>query len=173
MADTRKKSTAPPAKRASGAGKIWIVVALVALAAIAGVFAATRSPALPGSGDIGNSQLEALARQGARVIDVRTTQEFEAGHIPGAENVPVDQVASAMAGWDKSKPVVVYCATGSRSASAAQALMGAGFAHVYNLTAGIVAWDGETTAGAGEVAAASLAPLPSGLPALYEFYTDW
>lgn len=153
----------------------WLLLAVAALAVIGLLVAAGCGGSLPAAGDVDNNVVESLADKGVRVIDVRTVSEFEAGHIPGAENVPLDQLPTAMGSWNPSKPVLVYCATGSRSAEALRMLTAAGFSAVYNLTDGIVAWDGEvTTDPAGQVATGGGAtPSASGLPVMYEFYTDW
>ncbi len=152
----------------------WLTLAVAALA-IVGVLAAVGcGGSLPAAGNVTNSTAKSLVDQGVRVVDVRTASEFEAGHIPGAENVPLDQLASAMGSWDPTKPVLVYCATGSRSVEALNMLTAAGFSTVYNLTAGIVAWDGDvTTDPTAQVATGGTAPSASGLPVMYEFYTDW
>ena len=129
------------------------------------------------SGVADNARLRELQAQGAPVIDVRTTGEFEAGHIPGAIHVPLESLTSAAEGLDPSAPVVLYCATGARSAEAAHVLRSLGFERVYDLTAGIIAWDGEVTRGGSAAAtgtpAAEPGPAVAGLPVFYEFYTDW
>jgi len=154
----------------------WLIVAAVLVIAVAGIVAVTQSGGdLPAGGVIGNAQAQTLIDDGARLIDVRTAAEFEAGHIPGAENVPVEEVASAMTAWNTADPVVLYCANGYRSADAMSVLLGAGFEHVYDLTAGIVAWDGDITTDPTVTAASggAVKPSASGLPVMYEFYTDW
>ncbi len=161
---TRQSSPKAPLIMAGAGVALVIIVMVVVLVSKAG--------SLPSSGDIGNAELERLIDRGVRVIDVRTTGEFEAGHIPGAENVPVDEVASAAASWDRDEPIALYCATGERSAYAMRVLTAAGFTHVYNLARGIIAWDGEVTAGL-QVASGEPAPSASGLPVMYEFFTDW
>ncbi len=71
--------------------------------------------------------------EGAVVIDVRSPGEFSGGHYPGARNIPVDQLASqADSVGKKDKPVIVYCASGMRSARAKQILESAGFQDVTN-----------------------------------------
>lgn len=175
MADSKKRldAQAPAAQGSSKA--LWLIggaVLIAALAAAALVFAGRLGP-LPPSGDVSNAQAEALIKRGARIVDVRTPEEFAAAHIPGAENVPVDTVVAQAQAWDKTKPVLLYCATGERSAWAFQQLAQAGFEHLYNLKDGIVAWDGDVTSGSSTRTAGGLQPLPSGLPAMYEFYTDW
>ena len=79
-----------------------------------------------------------LIAAGAVVIDVRSGEEYAAGHVPRATNIPVDELAGRLAevkqlaGGDLQKPVVVYCASGHRAAKAQQVLDGAGFAQVVN-----------------------------------------
>jgi rhodanese-related sulfurtransferase len=75
------------------------------------------------STDVVKQKLEA----GATVLDVRTPQEFRGGAYPGAKNIPVQELASRLEEVPKGKPVVVYCASGMRSASAARVLAQAGF----------------------------------------------
>jgi len=73
-------------------------------------------------------------RDGALLIDVRTAQEFEAGHLDGAINIPFDQVdalAEAI-GDDKGRSVVLYCRSGRRSGIATEALTRRGYAKVFN-----------------------------------------
>lgn len=72
-------------------------------------------------------------RAGAAVIDVRTPDEFEDGHYEGARNIPVNLLEARLAELGpKDKPVIVYCASGARSALAARILKGAGFRDVTN-----------------------------------------
>ena len=68
---------------------------------------------------------EALAR-GAMIVDVRTPEEFGAGAISGAVNLPVDALGVRIHELDRSHPVIVYCATGERSKRAAKILRAAG-----------------------------------------------
>lgn len=75
----------------------------------------------------------ALAAAGARVVDVRTPQEFAAGHVPGAVNVPFDEVTRRTAELgDPDAPLVLYCRTGRRSGIAAEALRRLGYEKVYD-----------------------------------------
>ena len=79
-----------------------------------------------------------LIAAGALVIDVRTQDEWNGGHLPMAKHLPVDQVGArvddveAWAGGDKAKPIVVYCASGMRSGRAKSVLTAAGFTNVVN-----------------------------------------
>jgi rhodanese-related sulfurtransferase len=71
---------------------------------------------------------------GAVVVDVRTPQEYAAGHVPGARNIPDDSIFErADEIGDPSTPVVLYCQTGRRSAIAIQALEVLGFEKLWDL----------------------------------------
>ncbi len=66
--------------------------------------------------------------QGAVLLDVRTRAEFHAGHLPGAVNIPVDELhGRAHELRARSAAVVVYCRSGGRSATAASVLRGHGY----------------------------------------------
>jgi len=84
----------------------------------------------------GKKKRAALAQKiadGAKVIDVRTKGEYAGGHYAGAVNIPVDTLASKLKTLGgKDTPLVVYCASGGRSAQAAGILKGAGFTDVTN-----------------------------------------
>ncbi len=119
--------------------------------------------------DIGNGELRNLQASGARVVDVREPGEYALGHIQGAENVPLGSLQAAAQAWDPGQPIVVYCATGARSANAAAYLAGKGFQKVYNLKAGIASWDGPLTKTEGPPPAAI---KTNGKPILLNFFSD-
>ena len=150
--------------------KLLIAILLAAVAAIVVLAVAMPAPAL--RENIGNERLTALQSAGALLVDVRTNQEFASGHIASAINAPLDQLQEIAGAWNKSQPVIVYCATGARSAQAADVLAGAGFKKVYNLTAGVVAWNGPLVSGQA-VASAPTGPVKtSGKPLFIEFSTS-
>ncbi len=64
----------------------------------------------------------------AQIIDVRTPGEFAGGHAPGSLNIPLDQLEARICDLDKSRPVILCCATGSRSGMAARFLQSLGYA---------------------------------------------
>ena len=77
-----------------------------------------------------------LVGEGAKLLDVRTAEEFSSAHIPGALNVPLNELGRRVKSLGpKDKPIVVYCASGSRSAVARSMLKGQGFTQVFNLGA--------------------------------------
>jgi rhodanese-related sulfurtransferase len=70
----------------------------------------------------------------AQLVDVRTPEEFAMSKLPGAVNIPlqdIDQVADAE--LDDSRPVIVFCRSGQRSHMAMQILLAKGFPEVYNM----------------------------------------
>ncbi len=78
---------------------------------------------------------EAVAA-GARLVDVRTPEEFAAGHLPDAINLPVTVLPARLAELGpKEGPLVVYCRSGNRSARAKRTLEAAGFQRVLDLGA--------------------------------------
>ncbi len=81
-----------------------------------------------------------------QLLDVRTTQEYAGGHLKYSKNTDwnSDDFAVNVEKLDKSKPVLVYCKVGGRSAKAAQKLTELGFKNVINLDGGIDNW---TTSG--------------------------
>ena len=83
-----------------------------------------------------------INRGKSAIIDVRQPAEFGAGHLPGAKNVPLGELAAKIGELDKmkSKSIVVVCESGARSASAARILAKAGFEDVVNLEGGLAAW---------------------------------
>ncbi|MCX7787995.1 MAG: rhodanese-like domain-containing protein [Spirochaetes bacterium] len=77
--------------------------------------------------------LKEKIQAGALVVDVRTEDEFLDGAYPGAINIPVGEILSRMNELGpKDRPIVLYCATGSRSALAAKLLKVSGFKDVTN-----------------------------------------
>ena len=83
---------------------------------------------------------EAVRSGGARLLDIRTREVFEAVHIEGAELFSQDLLQTIMGGWPKETPLIVYDHTGSRSLDAAAYFSGHGFLNVRALKGGIDAW---------------------------------
>lgn len=74
-----------------------------------------------------------LMKEGAIIIDVRTSGEFSAGHIKGSVNIPVDRLSQNLGKLkDKNKPVITCCASGMRSVTAKSILQSNGYVNVYN-----------------------------------------
>ena len=73
--------------------------------------------------------------KGVVIFDVRSPEEFAAGHLPGARNLDLNggDFAAALAGLDKSTPYLLYCRSGNRSGVALEMMQQAGFTDVKNL----------------------------------------
>ena len=79
-----------------------------------------------------------------QLIDVRTSEEFNAGHIEGAINIDFKNEEIFYRSFeklDKSKPVYLYCRSGNRSKKSADILIELGFSKVYDLNGGFIEWN--------------------------------
>jgi phage shock protein E len=75
-----------------------------------------------------------LVRQGAILLDVRTPAEFAEAHLPDARNIPVQELGQRLTELGaRHRPIVVYCRSGARSATAARLLSERGFGNVHDL----------------------------------------
>lgn len=94
------------------------------------------------------------ANENRQLLDVRTPEEYNSGHIDNAVNVNWngDNFVAEASKYDKSKPIFVYCKVGGRSAKAADKLAELGFKEIYNLDGGVMKWDaaGNSTRAKGE-----------------------
>jgi rhodanese-related sulfurtransferase len=99
--------------------------------------------AVQGGGEVGTLEATQLInRRDAIVLDVREPGEYAAGHLPNAKHIPLGQLASRLKELEKFKerPIVITCASGSRSGSAQNLLKKNGFKEAVNLKGGIAAW---------------------------------
>jgi len=75
-----------------------------------------------------------LVAGGVKVVDVRTPSEFRSGHVPGAINIPYDEMPNRYSEiGPPSTPVLLYCRTGHRTAIAMRTLRSQGYATIYDL----------------------------------------
>jgi rhodanese-related sulfurtransferase len=81
----------------------------------------------------------ALIEGGAALIDVRDTDEYEAGHIEGARHVPLETLSAETAGVGQGDEIVFYCRSGERSAVAAGAFAESGW-NAHSIEGGLSAW---------------------------------
>ncbi len=122
------------------------VIVMVAVAIVA-IVAALYTPKLLhwGEDDYGDVTVQEASNLIADkpelvVLDVRTVSEFNDGHIEGAINIPVDELANRLTELDKNNDLLVYCRTGNRSATAVGILEDAGFTKIYHMHEGISVW---------------------------------
>src|SRR5260370_9328708 len=93
--------------------------------------------------EVDPSEVKELIGEGVAIIDVRGSEEFATGHLPGAKSIPRGHLESRIenAAPDRSAEVILYCASGSRSAYAARTLQeDLGYEHVRSMTGGITLW---------------------------------
>ncbi len=120
---------------------IWLVMIAVASGAlfiwptIAKLFSRGR--------EVGVAEaVQLINRKDAVIVDVREPNEFKSGRIPHARNIPVDRINERVKELEKlkTKPLLLVCQTGSRSAQACGGLLKDGFAQAVALSGGMAAW---------------------------------
>lgn len=115
---------------------------LVAIAVLAG--GALLWPALAPRGKRASPlQLTQMINRGkTTIVDVRSNEEFAAGHLRDAKHIPLADLGTRIGELDKSKnrTVIMVCQTGARSDKAARQLQAAGFEDVHSLEGGLAAW---------------------------------
>ncbi|MAE96701.1 MAG: sulfurtransferase [Deltaproteobacteria bacterium] len=119
--------------------RIVISIVLGALVA-AGSWAGDPKPG--GAPSISIADLHAQREAGAApaVIDVRTAGEYASGHIPGAINIPFDEVAERIGEVEAPHGVALYCMVGPRALKGESALLAAGYETVFHIEGGLAAW---------------------------------
>jgi rhodanese-related sulfurtransferase len=119
---------------------VMVVVAIVAIAA------ALYTPKLlhwgEDYGDVTVQEASKLIGDKAElvILDVRTVSEYNDGHIEGAINIPVEELANRLSELNKNDELLVYCRTGNRSTTAVNILKDAGFTKIYHMYEGISVW---------------------------------
>lgn len=125
--------------------KTLLAAALVALPLLAAAGEAKAGPVAgvaPGVIDIPTAKR--LVAAGVKVVDVRTAEEFAGGHVPGAVNVPFNEMEKRHAEvGPPGAPVLLYCRSGRRSGIATETLKAKGFTAIYDFQA----WDRWEAAG--------------------------
>jgi rhodanese-related sulfurtransferase/rubrerythrin len=81
------------------------------------------------------------------LLDVRQPEEYTEGHLPGSVLIPLGQLHQRLDEIDRSKPAIVYCRSGVRSANGTGVLLNAGFSEVQNMEGGMLAWEGNVATG--------------------------
>jgi phage shock protein E len=128
---------------------IFVVALSVAACSAAPMAAPTAAPAAAPAAtaqtlgpDIDVATAKSLQGQSDVVtLDVRTPEEYAAGHIPGVVLIPLDELPNRLDEVPKDKTIVVTCRSGNRSAQAADILRQAGYTDVHNMVGGITAWE--------------------------------
>ncbi|WP_297822553.1 rhodanese-like domain-containing protein [uncultured Paraglaciecola sp.] len=93
-------------------------------------------------GDISQQELLEANTNSVVIVDVRTPEEFQQGHVPNAINVPLSNIIDnpAILRISKEKPIVLYCRSGYRAGKAAEALQKNGHQNLRHLKGDMQAW---------------------------------
>ena len=84
-------------------------------------------------------------RDSVKLVDVRTTEEWNEGHIPGALHLPLSDFASLYkSALETDDEIIIYCLHGVRSKTAAQFLAINGYTNVSHMAGGLTVWNGTT-----------------------------
>ncbi|KEF39786.1 Rhodanese-related sulfurtransferase [Schinkia azotoformans MEV2011] len=89
------------------------------------------------------NEAEKLIEQGITVVDVRTPQEYEEGHIPDAKLIPLQEIETRLNEFSEDEQYLIVCRSGNRSAQASEILVQNGMKQIYNMTGGMNEWTGE------------------------------
>jgi thioredoxin 1 len=94
--------------------------------------------------DVDKFEAKLNSASNAQVVDVRSADEFDGGHLANATNINVDDASftDKISKLDKSKPTFVYCLAGGRSATAVKKMKDLGFKELYDMKGGFRAWSG-------------------------------
>lgn len=92
--------------------------------------------------DVDMDELNIKKDNGAKIVDVRSPQEYEEGHIDGAINIPLYEINNKFDEIinDKNQEIVLYCLSGQRSKNAYKKLVKLGYSNVFNLYGGLENW---------------------------------
>ncbi len=111
--------------------------------------------------------VELIENPNVILVDVRETDEYAGGHLPGAFNIPLRELAQHLDALpDLNAEIVVYCGSGFRSAIAMTSLQVLGYTNVRSMKGGIKAWQGEEYTETDEVVAVPMGAAPDIDPAL-------
>ena len=117
---------------------LWAFIGVVALLVVGCGGGGSSEPEVNLSVDQTSQLIESEAD--LQLVDVRTQEEWDEGHIAGAIHIPVDELGGRLSELDKTKPTVTYCAAGGRSARALNLLEQEGFNTKGHLAKGIRGW---------------------------------
>lgn len=81
-----------------------------------------------------------IPKHGIQIIDVREKTDYDSGHLHGALNVPITKLETTLSDVQADRPVVLMCAEGYRSSTAASMLARKGFLKIHSVAGGMSAW---------------------------------
>ena len=123
-----------------------IILSIVILAIFSGCISDTKPSEKSRYTDISVQQGKEMVDRGeVFILDVRTPEEYAAGHIKGStllavQDIPEQELGEKLKDIPKDRKILVYCRTDRRSTQASQILVENGFSEVYNMKGGIIGW---------------------------------
>jgi rhodanese-related sulfurtransferase len=118
-----------------------IFISFLILAAISGCISTTKPPEKAQYTDVSVQQAKEMIDRGeVFILDVRTQEEYDAGHIKNSTVIPLQVLDKRLNELPRDKKILVYCMSGIRSAQASQILVNNGFKEIYNMKGGITDW---------------------------------
>ncbi len=114
---------------------------LLLLTALSGCVAEQKLPEKAQYTDVSVQQAKEMIDRGdVFILDVRTQEEYDAGHIKNSTLIPLQVLDKRLNELPRDGKILVYCRSGSRSAQASQILVNNGFKEIYNMKGGIMDW---------------------------------
>ena len=118
---------------------IVVFMILTLVSALSGCV--TKSPEKAQYTDISVQQAKEMIDKGeVFILDVRTQEEYNAGHIRNSTLIPVQDLSKRLNEVPQGRKILVYCKTGGRSTTASEILVNNGFTQIYNMKGGITEW---------------------------------
>jgi rhodanese-related sulfurtransferase len=146
---SKKKTQTRSAKQPTGLSQQargWLIAAGILVVALVAIFAVYQANAPAGAAEaalpaeISVAQAHTEYQSGTLMLDVRTQEEWDQVHIPGATFIPLDQLENRLAELPRDQEIVVYCRSGNRSQTGRDILLDAGFTQVTSMAGGINQW---------------------------------
>ena len=117
---------------------IVVVIGVIAASALANSPTADTTTSLPL--EISVQDAYQYYEEGTLILDVRTQEEWDAGHVPDATLIPLDQLETRLSELPEDEDIVVICRSGNRSATGRDILLSAGFENVTSVAGGFNQW---------------------------------
>lgn len=133
---SKRKKINPPGRHPPP----WIWIGALVIVAAIGLFLISRVAGSASSSQISTAQAYGKYQGGSLILDVRTVNEWNQGHIPGSVLIPLEELSNKIGEVPRNRDVVVVCRTGVRSQQGLAILQQAGYTRVASMTGGMDAW---------------------------------
>jgi rhodanese-related sulfurtransferase len=123
-----------------------LVLTLVVIIAVSALIIYYTQIHLPSTtisfGDVTVEEAKSLVESNVSliIVDVRTREEYDSGHIEGAILIPVSELEGRINELSKEEELLIYCRTGNRSSNSVNILKANGYTKIFHMNDGIIAW---------------------------------